>query len=204
MLAERAGRESRGGNAQVARRFVEPECEPAAERADEIDLHHDGHRPREPLIQAEEDVGQDDDPPARRERDQSGNGKRHEPAEDEEPLPADAPGEAAGGEVRERLGDAEGDDEGEDGALRGEPEVVLPDQREHATLEADHRADEGIQRNEQSELAGVGPQSEPNGDGGHRRAGESPRRLAVTIDAWPTGGGGTSTSSAEEKLSASV
>jgi hypothetical protein len=38
-------------------------------------------------------------------------GSTRRPAEDEQALAADAIGEAAGGEVRERLRDAEGDDE---------------------------------------------------------------------------------------------
>ena len=92
-------------------------------------------------------------------------------------------GQTAGGEVGERLGDPEGDDEGEDGARRGEPELVLADEREDASLEADHRAHERVQRDEESELTRVRPKPEANGASRHRRAGESPLRLAATIAA---------------------
>ena len=58
------------GDAAVAGGLVEPEREAASARADEVDLHHDGHRPREALVDAEQDVGGDDPRPARRRRDQ--------------------------------------------------------------------------------------------------------------------------------------
>ena len=38
-------------------------------------------------------------------------------------------------------------------AVEREPEVLLADQRQHAALEADHRADERVERDEQRELA---------------------------------------------------
>ena len=52
---------------------------------------------------------------------------------------------------------AESDDEAEDRALRRQTEVVLADQRKHAAFEPDHCADEGVERDEQCELAGVRP-----------------------------------------------
>ena len=47
-------------------------------------------------------------------------------------------------------------------ARRVEPEVLLADERQHAALEPDHRADERVQRDEQAELARVRAQPEPN------------------------------------------
>jgi hypothetical protein len=44
----------RKGDAAVAGGFVEAECQPAAFGSDEVDLHDDGHGPREPLIDAEQ------------------------------------------------------------------------------------------------------------------------------------------------------
>ena len=116
-------------------------------------------------------------------RDQERNGQGEEPAENEQALAPDALGQPAGGEVGKRLRDPEGDDEREDRARRGEPELVLADERKHAPLEADHRADERVQRNEESELTRVRPKPEANGAGRHLRAGESPLRLAATIAA---------------------
>ena len=47
-------------------------------------------------------------------------------------------------------------------ACRGEAEVLLADERQDAALESDHRADEGVQPDEQPELAGVRAQAELN------------------------------------------
>src|SRR5207244_10543198 len=95
-----------------------------------------------------------------------------------------------------RLGDAERDDEGEDRRLRGESEVALADEREHASLEPDHRADEGVQPDEERELSGVRPEPEADCRRGHARATSPPRLFAATIAAWSAGAGGRSTSSA--------
>ena len=53
-----------GGDAEVAGRLVQAEREAASGRAGEVDLHHDGHRPGQPLVDAEQHVGGDDEPPA--------------------------------------------------------------------------------------------------------------------------------------------
>ena len=137
-----------------------------------------------------------------RERDQQRHRKGEQPADHEEALAPDAVGEPAGGQVRERLGDPEGDDEAEDRALRGEAEVALADEREHAPFEPDHGADEGVQADEERELAGVLAKPEP----GCRRS--CPSRdgpAAIRGDDLPlvAGAGGRSTSSASAKLAAS-
>ena len=75
--------------------------------------------------------------------------------------------ETTGREIRERLCSTEGNDERENGTLRRESEVVLADEREDAPLEPDHSADEGIERDEERELARVRPQPEANGNLGH-------------------------------------
>ena len=46
---ERSGREGEG-DAEIARRLVQAEREPASTRADQIDLHHDRHRPGKPWL----------------------------------------------------------------------------------------------------------------------------------------------------------
>ena len=55
-------------------------------------------------------------------------------------------GERAGAEVGERLGEPEGDDERQHRGARGQAEVVAADERQRRALEADHRADEGVDR----------------------------------------------------------
>ena len=200
---ERAGRECGGGDAEVAGRLVQPEREPAPRGPTRsifittvIDQARPWFTPRKRLAATIQ-------PQLGSERDQERNGQGEQPAEDEQALAPDAVGEPARGEVRERLGDPEGDDEGEDRALRGEPEVVLADERKHAPLEPDHRADEGVQGDEQGELPGVRAKPEANRLGRSCRAGALPRRLAATIAAWSAGGGGRSTSSACAKLASS-
>ena len=69
----------------------------------------------------------------------SGTGSATSQPSDEQPLAPEPLGQLAGGEVGERLGGAEGDDEGEDRGGRGQPEVLLADERQHAPLQADHR-----------------------------------------------------------------
>ena len=78
---ERAGGEGGDGDAEVAGGFVEAEREPAPARAGQVDLHHDRHRPGEPLVDAEQHVGGDDEPPGGGEPDQQRHRQRDQPAE---------------------------------------------------------------------------------------------------------------------------
>ena len=159
---ERARGERHQRHADVARRLVQAERQPAPRRTHQIDLHHHGHRPCKALVDAEEQVGDDDPVPRRREADQQRHGQRQRPADDQHP-PARVPlGKAAGEEVRDRLAEAEGEDEGQDRGLRREAELALADQRHHAALKAHHRTNERVQRDEQGELQRVGAQPEPN------------------------------------------
>ncbi len=111
----------------------------------------------------------------------SGTGKCEQPAGNEQPLPPDTVGERAGCEVRERLRQSERHDEGEDRGLRRQLEVLLADQREDRSLEADHGADERVDPDEQRELAGVRAQAELNV--AHAGMLVAPLRLAATISA---------------------
>ena len=67
-------------------------------------------------------------------------------------------------------------------------EVLLADQRQNGALEADHRADEGVDPDEQRELARVRAQAELNV--AHADWSARPLRFAATISAWPGGRGG--------------
>ena len=152
----------RDGDAAVAGRLVEPEGQAAALWADEVDLHDDGHRPGQPLVDAEQGVGGDDPGPARRDRDQQRHGQRDRPAEDQQPSAPEPLGADPGGEVGERLGEAEGDDERQDRRARREPEVGLADERQGRALEPDHRADERVDGDEQRELGEVLAEAKPD------------------------------------------
>jgi hypothetical protein len=156
------------------------------------------------LVQAEKDIGGDDHPPARSERDEGRNWEGKKPAQDEKALSPRSLGEPAGREVRERLRQPKGDDEGEDRALRGEAKVILADQREDAPFETNHRPDECVHGDEKSELTGVRSKAEANPGRAHACVGERPRLLAATIAAWSGGGGGRSTSKARTNVSSSA
>ena len=151
----------------------------------------------------EQQVGGDDEPPGGSEPDQQRHRQRHHPARDQHPLAPEPFGEITGGQVRERLRSAESDDESEDRGGRGETEVLLADQRQHASLQADHAADERIQCDEQPELAGVRAQTEPDRRR-HAGAATVPERFAATIRSCSSGRGGTSESRASANASGSA
>ena len=115
---ESAGGESGGCDAQVTGRLVQPERQAAAPGPGQVDLHHDGHRPGEPLVDAEQQVGADDVPPRGGKANEERDRQRHQPADHQQALTADPFREVAGGEVGKCLRSAERDDEGEDRRAR--------------------------------------------------------------------------------------
>jgi hypothetical protein len=198
---ERAGREGGGGDAEVAGGLVQAEGEAAPAWSREVDLHDHGHRPRKSLVETEQQVGGDDEPPGGRKPDQQRHRQRDQPADHEQPLAADALGEVAGGEVGERLGGAEGDDEGEDRGTRAKAEVLLADQRQHAPLQPDHAPDQRVQADQERELVCVRPQTEL--DRRHAGTPTLPPRFAATIRSCSSGRGGRSASIASANASSS-
>jgi hypothetical protein len=155
------------GDSAVAGGLVQPQREAAPLRPDEVDLHHDRHRPGEALVDAEQDVGGDDPGPARGRRDQQRDRQRHRPAGDQQSPPPDPLRQRPGEEVGQRLDQPEGDDEGEHRDAGGEVELLAPDQRQRRALQADHRADEGVDGEQQRELRQVLAQPEPRMPSGH-------------------------------------
>ncbi len=88
----------------------------------------------------------------------SGIGEADDPAGDEHGFAAEAVRQGAGEEVGGCLHDAEGDDERERCGEGGETELGLGEQREDGAFLADHAADEGVDADEQRELAEVLPE----------------------------------------------
>ena len=126
-------------------------------------------------------------------RDQQRDRQRHGPAGDQQPPATGALRERAGAEVGQRLGEPEGDDERQHRRAGGQVEVLAADQRQRRALEPDHRADEGVDRDQQRELRGVLAQPEPDRAAVTRPAASGrPMRLAATIAAWCSGAGGMS------------
>ena len=185
LLGDVAGGEGGEGDGAVAGGFVEAHGEPAAGRADEVDLHDHGGRPGEALVDAEQHVGEHHPAPRRRPHQQQRDRQADEPAGDEHRLAAEAVGEGAGEEVGRRLDDAEGDDERQRGGERGEPELLVGEQRQDGAFLADHPADEGVDGDEQGELGEVLPQPEPQtgavGGAGGAVIGRCARRRPVAV-----------------------
>src|SRR5690349_11236815 len=71
---------TRDGDSSVASELVQPHREAPALRSHEVDLHDDGHRPREPLVDAEERVRPDDPPPVWRVKDHQWYWKSEQPS----------------------------------------------------------------------------------------------------------------------------
>src|SRR5262245_3759298 len=63
---DHAAQKSGHPQGEIPREFVEPHGEPTPRWADEIDLHDDGHRPRETLVDPQECIRCDDQPPRSR------------------------------------------------------------------------------------------------------------------------------------------
>src|SRR5262249_1795238 len=80
---------------QIPGELVEAEGEAPPLRTDEIDLHDDGHGPRERLVGAEEDVGDIDPGPGRRPHDHEGHRQAQEPPRHQDRLPSDPRATAA-------------------------------------------------------------------------------------------------------------
>ena len=83
-----------------------------------------------------------------------------------------------------RLGQAECRHERDRGGLRGDAELLASEQRQDRALHADHAANEGVDRNEQSELPPVGPKAKCWRD----RSGSRPERSSLWLPRsalWP-------------------
>ena len=89
-------------------------------------------------------------PQRRRPDQQQRDGHADDPAGDEDGLAAVAVRQGAGEEVGRRLHRAERDDERERRGERGEPELVLGEQRQDGAFLADHAADERVDADEQA------------------------------------------------------
>jgi hypothetical protein len=161
-LRDRSGRESGHCDGAVPRGFVEAHRKAARPGPGEIDLHDHGRRPRQPLVQPQEDVRDDDPAPCRRPDEQQRYGQPNEPARHENRLATKAIGHRAGNQIRAGLRDSEGDEKGENGADTGDTEDVRGQNRQEGSLLADHPADERIDANQQRELAKVRAQPELN------------------------------------------
>ena len=130
----------------------------------------------------------------------SGTGSANGQPSDQQPPAADPRRERAGGEVRERLGGPKATMNDSTAALEPRPKSSSPDERQRRALEADHRADERVEGDEQRELrarsraARAVPRRWVTASAS--RAAAAPVRLAATIAAWSGGAGGMSCISA--------
>ena len=100
--------------------------------------------------------------PGRRPHQQKWHGHRDQPPRDEHALAPEPIGQAARAVVRERLRDAEYDDERQHGGASRELEFPLGNRGQDAALQPRHRADEGVDDDEERELCEVFAETQTN------------------------------------------
>ena len=143
------------GDGAVAGRLVEAHRESAPDRADQVDLHDHRARPGQALVDAEQNVGDDDPAPLRCPDEQQRHREPEQPASDENRLAAVAVRQRTRGEIGNGLGHAECQDERQDAGEGGQAEDLGRHEWQNGPLLADHSADEAVDADEQRELAGV-------------------------------------------------
>lgn len=163
---EVAGEQCGGADGSVSGGLVEAGCQSAAGRSDEVDLHVDGHRPGQALVEAEQDVRGDDPVPGRCPGEHEGDGDSEQPSGEEELPAAEARGQGSGGKVGQGLGETEGDDEREDRQVAGQAEDIGADERHGGAFQAHEAADGDVDDDEEGELEPVLPQPEAHGGSG--------------------------------------
>ena len=117
LCSQQAGGRRRKRDSTVTGCLVQPECEPTLARANQVDLHHDGHRPGQSLIDAEQGVRGDDHAPTLCNSYQQRHRQGQEPAHDEQAPSPCALRECSSTEIRERLREAKRDEEGQHGRI---------------------------------------------------------------------------------------
>jgi hypothetical protein len=128
---------------------------------DQVDLHDHCRRPRQSLVHAEEQVRGDDPGPRRRPDQQERHRQSDQPAGDEDRLATEAVGKRASDEVRAGLREPERQEKRQHGRGPGESEDVGRENWQNGPLLPGHPADKSRDRNQQSELAEVRPEAEP-------------------------------------------
>ena len=163
-----AGEQCGEGEGEVAGGLVEAHGQSTAAGADEVDLHDDGGGPGQSLADAEQDVRGHHHPPSWRPDEQQRDGYGDQPAGHQHRFAAVALGPGAGEVVGQCLREAEGEDVGERGGVRVEPEDVSREQGQDRAFLAEHAAHQGVDRDEQDELGGVGAEPEDRRCGSRR------------------------------------
>ncbi len=155
--------EKRGeSHRKITGKFIQAHGQAALFLAHEIDFHHHGARPREALIEAEQNIRRDNPIPTRRVHEHERHGHAEEPAEHEQSFSAETIRQRAGEIIRERFDEAENHNERKDRGLRGEVKFRFGNLRQNRALHAHHAADKGIDEHEQRELSPIFFQAELN------------------------------------------
>src|SRR5215472_804550 len=109
-----AGEKSCHAYSKVASEFIEANSQTARFGAYQIDLHDNGHRPCEALIDAEQRVGSNNPFPTWCPHHHERHRQSEQPADNEHALPAPNVGKMAGHKIGKRLDDAKTDNERDD------------------------------------------------------------------------------------------
>jgi hypothetical protein len=162
-LGKEPGNECGYPDGGIARELVESGGTASFVVAGELDLHQQGRRPSEPLVDPQQQVGGDDPSPRRRPHQQQRYRDADQPSHDEDAPGAEALGQQARDEVTGGLRQAEGHQEERCGKPRGEPEVSLREEGDQRALLADQGSDQRVDPDQESELREVRPDPLPHG-----------------------------------------
>src|SRR3989441_2469945 len=155
-------REERGAaDGGIPRELVQARREASSPRSDEVNLAHDRHGPAQTLVDPEEPVCEDDEPPVGRrgKHQEERHGNSDDPADQKDPPPAMDIREVPGGRIRDGLDESEGHEEREDRGARGDAEHLRTEEREQRSLRSDHGADERVHDDQEGELLPVSPEA---------------------------------------------
>lgn len=182
LFGEHPGQERGDRDCSVACGLVQSHGQSALTGADQVDLHHHCGRPGQALVDAEQNVGEDDPAPGRCPDDQQRHGKGEQPSGDEDGFAAEPIGERASEVVGSRLGDAERCDVGEYERVPGQVEGAFGQQGQDRLLLAHHPADQRVHGYEQDELRRV--LAQPQTD--RARCSHSSLTFGI-VSLWPVG-----------------
>src|SRR6516165_7563035 len=157
-----AGEKSRHAYSKVAGKFIEAHRQTPRFGADQIDLHDNGHRPRETLVDAEQRVGGDNPFPTWCPHHHKRHWQSEQPTDNEHAFTAPDVSKMTRDKIGKRFDYAEANNERDDQRRRSNLKFLRANQRHDGPFKTDHAADERIDQNKERELPPVGTQAKAN------------------------------------------
>ena len=148
---QQAGDEGHHAHAEVPGEFVQARGQAALPRACSVDHHVHGHRPRQGLLNAEQDVDEDHGRPVLGQQQHQRDGPGEYPPGAQHGESPVTVSECAHRQIPEGLGDAEAGDEGQGRPTGGQVEDIFCQQWNQGAFQADHAAHEEVGQGQQPE-----------------------------------------------------